>query len=101
LAEPNGGSTLGDLGARNNLSRQEVFMAQIFQFPHPCVAFDPDDNAALSAAYDKATTPLNGRGYSELVREIIAKRIIAAALEGERDPDRLSAAALASIGLPN
>ena len=36
----------------------------------------------------------------EIVREIIARRIIDPAGKGERDPERLSRAALAQLGLP-
>ena len=39
-------------------------------------------------------------GQSELVKEVIAKEIIARAMMGERDPNRLRASVLASFGLP-
>jgi hypothetical protein len=75
-------------------------MGQLLQFKFREIAFDPDDTAALSAAYEKANAQLRGSAYTDLVREIIAKRIIATALKGERDPDRLCRSALAAIGLP-
>jgi hypothetical protein len=76
-------------------------MAQILPFVRPEKAFSPEDTAVLATAYEKATEQLRGDGFTELVREIIAKRIIAAALKGERDPDRLSASAIASMGFPD
>lgn len=75
-------------------------MAQILHFIRPDNAFDPETTALLSAAYDKAIAALHDRGQPEIVREIIAKRIIALASKGERDPERLCAAALTAIGLP-
>ncbi len=75
-------------------------MGEILPFTQPEIAFDADATAALAQAYEKATGQLHGNGYTELVREIIARRVIASALNGERNPDRLCAAALASIGFP-
>jgi hypothetical protein len=51
------------------------------------------------AAYDKATVGLNDCGLPSVVREMIAVRVIAFGLKGERDPDRLCAAALAAVGI--
>jgi hypothetical protein len=76
-------------------------VAQIIKFGRPEMAFNPEDTANLAAAYDSAIEQLRGDGFTELVREIIAKRILAAALKGERDPDRLCASAIASIGFPD
>lgn len=75
-------------------------MAQILQFIRPDNAFDPETTAILTAAYDKAIAALHDRGQPEIVREIIAKRIITLAGKGERDPDRLCTSALTAIGLP-
>jgi len=75
-------------------------MARILPFIRPEMAFNPEDTAVLVTAYEKAIKQLRGDGFTELVREIIAKRIIDAALKGERDPDRLCASAIASIGFP-
>jgi hypothetical protein len=75
-------------------------MGQILQFTRPEMAFNPEDAAVFATADEKAIEQLRGDGFTELVREIIAKRIIAAALKGERDPDRLCASAIASIGFP-
>lgn len=76
-------------------------MAQILQFVRPQMAFNPEDTANLVMAYEKAIDQLHGDAFTDLVREIVAKRIIAAALKGERDPDRLSALAITSIGFPD
>jgi hypothetical protein len=76
-------------------------MAQTLQFVRPEMVFTPEETANLATAYDRAIEQLRGDGFTELVREIIAKRIIAAALKGERDPDRLCASAIASIGFPD
>ncbi|MGH6739010.1 MAG: hypothetical protein ACREDY_08260, partial [Bradyrhizobium sp.] len=59
-------------------------------------AFDADNTAALSAAYEKAIGMQHG--LPEVVREMIAKRIIAIGAMGERDPDRLCEAALTALG---
>jgi hypothetical protein len=58
-------------------------------------AFEPEAVAAMSEAFETACEVLYEAGQPELVREVIAKRIIAAATTGERDPVRLRAAALA------
>jgi Ser/Thr protein kinase RdoA (MazF antagonist) len=56
--------------------------------------FDPEAIAAMSEAFEAACA-LQDASQPEVVREIIAKRIIAAATTGERDPLRLQAAAFA------
>jgi hypothetical protein len=55
--------------------------------------FDPEAIAVLSEAFEAAVKELPGTGQSELVRELTAGRIIAAANLGERDPARLLIAA--------
>ncbi len=56
--------------------------------------------AVMGKAFDTACRDLNGRtGLSDLMREIIAKRIIEAAKAGERDPDRLCAKAMDALGV--
>jgi hypothetical protein len=54
-------------------------------------AFGPEVLAAMSEAYDAALV-----SRPNAVREAIARRIIAAARLGERDPIRLRAAALSA-----
>jgi len=57
--------------------------------------FGPEAIAAMTEALDGACEVLHDAGPPELLREITARRIIAAATFGERDPVRLRAAALA------
>ena len=59
-------------------------------FPLGGATFDPKTIAVLTAAYDKAI-----EGQSASAREVIAKRIIELACEGERDVDKLCQGALA------
>jgi hypothetical protein len=58
-------------------------------------AFEPEAIAAMSEAFEAACDVLRDAGPPEVVREIIAGRIIAAARFGERDPAHLRVAALA------
>jgi hypothetical protein len=57
-------------------------------------AFGPEALAAMSEALDAAFEELRHTGPPEVVREIIATRIIAATRLGERDPACLLEAAL-------
>jgi hypothetical protein len=59
--------------------------------------FEPEAIAAMSEAYEASLKELHDTGQAELVLEIIADRIVAAANTGERDPVRLRAAALAGM----
>jgi hypothetical protein len=72
-------------------------MAQILQFVRPTDAFDPETLEALGKAYDMALAALRDIGQPEIVREVLARRIIAAARSGERDPAALGAIALAAF----
>jgi hypothetical protein len=58
-------------------------------------AFGPEAIAAMSEALEAGFKELQDTGQPDVVREVIAGRIIAAARLGERDPVRLLAAALA------
>jgi len=66
---------------------------------HPDNVFDPEATAALGTAYERAIGELHAGSLPEFVREIIAKDILAGAMRGERDPDRLCKSALAAIGI--
>lgn len=57
-------------------------------------AFGPETIAEMSEILDAAFEELQDTGEPDVVREIIATRIIAAAKLGERDPARLLKAAL-------
>jgi len=61
-------------------------------------AFDPQTLKVLCDAYDKARASMHDAGQPRIVHEVIAQRIIAMAKQGERDPKRLSAAALIGLG---
>ncbi len=63
------------------------------------VAFDDTATSAMGEAFDKACKSLRSFGSACTVREIIAKRIIAAATNGERDPARLHEQALIPFGI--
>ena len=63
------------------------------------VAFDDTATSAMGEAFDKACKSLRSFGTACTVREIIAKRIIAAATNGERDPARFHQQALLALGI--
>ena len=67
-------------------------MAQIAAFTN----FDPEIAATLGAAYDKAVARLLNQ--PDIVRETIAKRIVALAAKGERDVHALCDKALIAEG---
>jgi hypothetical protein len=51
--------------------------------------FDEATTMAMGVAFDRACGSLRSFGTASTVREIIAKRIIEVARQGERDPARL------------
>jgi hypothetical protein len=58
-------------------------------------AFDPEEIVVMSEVLEAACKELgNAAGQPDVMREVIAQRIIQAARLGERDPDRLREAAL-------
>jgi hypothetical protein len=59
------------------------------------VFFEPEVIGLMSEVLETACELVPDAGQNEVVREVIARRIIAAASVGERDPVRLRAAALA------
>jgi hypothetical protein len=60
-------------------------------------AFDPETVAVLCVAYDRARKSMHDTGQPRLVYEVIARRIVKLAEQGERDPDRLCADAISAI----
>jgi hypothetical protein len=52
----------------------------------------------MCAAFDKARKTLHDNGQPEIVYEVIARRIIALAQQGERNPDKLCEGALMALG---
>ena len=63
------------------------------------VEFDDAATLAMGKAFDQACKSLRNFGSACTVREIIAKRIIDAAKNGERDPARLHEEALKAFGI--
>lgn len=63
------------------------------------VAFDDAATLVMGAAFDQACKSLRSFGTACTVREIIAKRIVAVATNGERDPARLHEQALIPFGI--
>jgi hypothetical protein len=76
-------------------------MPGILEFIRSENAFDLEVVALLVEAYDSALKSLHDRGQPEIVREIIAERIIEAAKKGERNPDRLCEAGLVAMRRPD
>jgi len=62
-------------------------------------AFGPEATAAMGAAFDAACKELCEVGQLQMVRKLVAQRIIAAARKGDLDPARLRAAALSGLPL--
>jgi hypothetical protein len=62
--------------------------------------FEPSVTIAMGKAFDLACKSLRGDGaHIDLIKEIIAKRIITCARRGVADPIMLCDAALASLGV--
>jgi hypothetical protein len=60
-------------------------------------AFDPEATAAMGEAFDAACEELDCTSQPDVVRELIATLIIAAASGGELDPVRLRIVAVAGF----
>ena len=63
-------------------------------------AFDAEATTAICLAFDRTCHSVQGKP-SDYLKELIAKRVIAIARRGEKDPDRLAEAALSSLGFAN
>ena len=61
--------------------------------------FDPQATHVMGEAFDLACANMRICGQPEVVREIMASRIIQAAKSGERDPYRLAAKAMDAVGI--
>jgi hypothetical protein len=72
-------------------------MGQILKFIGPEHTFDPETLRLLGEVYDLALAELHDKGQPRAVQEIIATWIIASAMRGERNPDKLRRAALRGI----
>ena len=53
----------------------------------------------MGLAFDKVSEALDGKGKSRVVREVIAKNIIAVAKTGERDPNELYDRTMKTLGV--
>ena len=63
-------------------------------------AFSPDDISRMTAAYEAALRLLRLTDRTDPVTEIVAKKIIEVARNGERDPPRICARAIKELGIP-
>lgn len=61
--------------------------------------FEPEATAAMGEAFDAACEELHCTSQPEVVRELIAALVIAAASQGELDPIRLRMVALAGFAI--
>jgi hypothetical protein len=61
-------------------------------------SFDPRTIQVMDSAYERACRSLHDLGQPDLVKEIIARRIIEVAQTGERDVNRLCERALVALG---
>jgi hypothetical protein len=62
-------------------------------------AFDPEATAAMCAAFDAACEELCEVGRLEMIRKLVAQRIVAAARKGGLDAVHLRSAALSGLPL--
>ena len=76
-------------------------MTSIQRFVQITQAFDPEAARTLGQAFDMACALLGHTPQPTAVREAIAKSIIEAAKEGERDLVRLREAGLAALSDTN
>ena len=60
--------------------------------------FDDRETARLGQAYDIACRSIHPKGRAPVIQETLARKIIQAAQQGERNPDRLAALALRFLG---
>jgi hypothetical protein len=74
-------------------------MASILPFVKGKSDFDDEATRLMGEAFEAACKDLHATRQPALILEVIAKRIIKAAMKGERDPVRLHNAALAAFGL--
>lgn len=77
-------------------------MASILPFIRKAgTVFDDQATELMGKAFDAACQDLHDKGQPAIVYEVIAKRIIDAARNGERDPVQLRKIGLAGLGLGN
>ena len=82
--------------ARRTVAIGEARVGEVLAMPiRPGVFFEPEVIGLMSEALEAACKLLPDASQHEMVREVMARRIIAVASIGERDRVRLRAAALA------
>ncbi|HEY1748713.1 MAG TPA: hypothetical protein VGG11_18350 [Xanthobacteraceae bacterium] len=59
--------------------------------------FDDEATRVMGEAFDMACAELQDSNLSDLIREMIAERIIEAAKKGERRPQRLCSVGVAAV----
>jgi hypothetical protein len=64
------------------------------------VYFDPETIALLRTSLDRAWASLPPGQQAVTSQSLLAERILRAAAQGERDPDRLRARAIRKPGMP-
>ena len=62
-------------------------------------AFDPDEITRMTAAYEDALRVLGLTDRQDQLTELVAKKIIEIARQGERDSTRLRQRALSDLGI--
>jgi hypothetical protein len=72
-----------------------VSVVQLFQE----AAFGPELTRLMGDAFERAARSLHDTGQPELIREVMARRIIDAVRRGVRDPRELCAEATRSLGV--
>ena len=73
-------------------------MASILPFVRNKSDFDDEETRVMGEAFEAVCSGLHDTGLHALLREVIAKRIVKAAMTGERDELRLRNAGLAALG---
>jgi hypothetical protein len=73
--------------------------ATVIPFFHDA-SFDPEATHIMGQAFECACKSLHDVGQPEMVKNVIAKRIIEIAKTGERDPNQLCKRALKAVRLP-
>jgi hypothetical protein len=61
--------------------------------------FEPEEIEIMSAAYEDALSVLQLANRQDPITELVARKIIAVARSGERDPPRIRELALKELGI--
>ena len=72
-------------------------MTSILPFIRERTDFDDEATRRMGEAFDAASRTM--RDQPEIIKEMIAKKIIEAVNKGERDPNRLCDVALGDLGI--